>query len=521
METRVDAPIVAVTVYPGQARVTRRGTAALAPGEQRVLVGGLPLGLHPDSVRVSGRGPATVLGVDVGQERHASTPDEAVAGLEERRDALRLRLQELTDQDQVLSGRADLLAALATRAGSSFAQALARGEAEPARVAEVGDALAGQLTAVLAERRALSETRQRAQAEFEEAQRRLADRGRVRAPDRRVVAVELGVSQAGEVELEVSYLVDAAGWESRYDVRLSGGALRLTWYGLVTQHSGEDWPECELRLSTARPAASIDVPELSPWFLDVERPLPPPAPMVRAMADSSFGAAAPMAAAPAGAAAKPVFEAVAQVEHAEASTTYRPTRPVAVPADGSSHRTTVAQVDLPAALDHVAVPLRGPEVYLRATAVNNSPHTLRPGRAALFHDSEFVGVTDLATWAPGEEVELTLGIDDRVRVERELTRRAAGKAVMGGTRRQEVSYRITVGNHGPRPARIAVVDQLPVSRTESAVVRDVVVQPQPAESTELGELTWRAELQPGQTWEITFSFRVDFAKGVAVRGLRD
>jgi hypothetical protein len=54
------APIVAVSVYPDRARITRRGTARLAAGDQVVSVEPLPPGPHPDSVRVSGRGPATV-----------------------------------------------------------------------------------------------------------------------------------------------------------------------------------------------------------------------------------------------------------------------------------------------------------------------------------------------------------------------------------------------------------------------------------------------------------------------------
>ncbi|MFC7613843.1 DUF4140 domain-containing protein [Actinokineospora soli] len=67
---RLDAPIAAVTVYPGQARVTRRGRVTLPGGPARVLVGGLPTRLQSDSVRVSGTGAATVLGVDVAPERH-------------------------------------------------------------------------------------------------------------------------------------------------------------------------------------------------------------------------------------------------------------------------------------------------------------------------------------------------------------------------------------------------------------------------------------------------------------------
>ena len=55
------------------------------------------------------------------------------------------------------------------------------------------------------------------------------------------------------MEIELSYVVPGAGWTSSYDVRLTGDRLTLSWYGLITQHTGEDWPECDLTLSTARP----------------------------------------------------------------------------------------------------------------------------------------------------------------------------------------------------------------------------------------------------------------------------
>lgn len=514
MSTALDAPITAVTVYPGQARVTRRGTLRLDRGDQRVHLGGLPLSLHADSVRVSGSGPAAVLGVDVRPERRARTPDPVLAELRERGDGLRLALAELDDREAALATRAELLTGVARRSGAAFAQALARAEADTARVADAGAGLADELARVLGEKRELALTRERLRAEHEEVRRRVADRDARQQPDRVAVEVELAVAEAGEVALEVSYVVDAAGWESRYDIRLAGDALTLVWYGLVTQRTGEDWPECELRLSTARPASTVVVPELSPWYLDVPRPVVPlPAGGARfaaapalAMVESADAAMAPVPAA---------------VEHGTTASTYRPARPVAVPADGTAHRATVAAIDLSARLDHVTVPLRGPEAYVRATVGNTSEHTVRPGRASLFHDGEFVGVTDLAVWAPGEEVELALGVDDRVRVERELVRRSTGKAVLGGTRRQEAAYRITVANHGPRPARITVVDQVPVSRSESIVVREVALRPEPAERDELGQVTWRLELAPGARAEVELAVRVDVAKGVELLGWRD
>src|SRR5262249_32273847 len=128
---------------------------------------------------------------------------------------------------------------------------------------------AGQLAEVLATRRELTERRRLLQLEVDEVLRKLSERLASQAPDRTAISVDLDVASAdAEIALEGSYLVDHGRWESRYDVRLSGEALTLTWFGLITQHSGEDWPECELSLSTARPANAVAVPELDPWYLD-------------------------------------------------------------------------------------------------------------------------------------------------------------------------------------------------------------------------------------------------------------
>ncbi|HVK25946.1 MAG TPA: mucoidy inhibitor MuiA family protein [Actinokineospora sp.] len=525
MTSPLEAPIVAVTVYPGQARVTRKGVVSLAAGARRVLVGGLPLALQPDSVRVTGRGSATVLGVDVRAEHHARTPDGAMAELVEQRDMIRVALDELGDKESVLSVQADVVSALAKRVGGTFAPALARNETDPGRVAEVNGALARQLGDVLAAQRDLAGVRRRTQEEHDEIERKLNNRYAQRPPDRMAVEVELEVAEDGDLEIELSYLVHGGNWESRYDVRLADGALAVTWYGLVTQHTGEDWPLCDLRLSTAQPTDGVNVPELSPWYVDVLRPIMPKAARgYSAAADMAPGGAMPAPAAmpaQAMAAAPQMMESFATVEQGATAATYRPARPIAVPADGTAHRTTVAVVELPAKTDHVTVPVRGPEAYLRATVTNSSEHTLRPGRAAIFHDNEFVGSTDLDAWAPGEEVELTLGVDERVRVERELIRRSAGKAVLGGTRRQEAAYRIKVGNFGPRDAHITVVDQVPVSRSESIVVRDVTLRPEPAERTDLGEITWKVDLAPGKSAEFELGFRLDIAKGVTISGWRD
>ncbi|WFE28709.1 DUF4139 domain-containing protein [Solwaraspora sp. WMMD791] len=521
--TKVEAPVVGVTVYPDRARVTRRGGVRLAAGRHRVRVAPLPLGLRRDSVRVGGRGPATVLGVDVTTWRQARSSDAQVVGLEQRRRELADELAEVDDADGIEQQRGEFLAKLAERAGGTYARALAAGDATLSEVAEFTDAVAAQLADSRTRRRGLARRRTALTEEVAAVGRDLDAAQGKREPDRLAVEVIVAVdADDADVELELTYLVEGASWQPSYDLRLVDDTVTVTWFGVVNQSTGEDWPECELRLSTARPAATTGVAELSPWYLDRLQPAPPLAMSADMLARMPTPSGAAASSPTRSAAARPrLRESVAEVAQGVSAATYQPARPVAVPADGSAHRATIAVLELPARLDHVTTPVVTPEAHLRATVRNTSEHTLLPGPVAVFHDVDFVASARLPMWAPGEETELALGVDDRLRVERRLHRRAETKATLGSTRRREVEYRITVGNHTSRPATVEVRDQLPVSRDEAVVVRETVVVPPPVERTELGELSWRLSLAPGEGGEITLGFRVDLAKGVDVAGWRE
>ncbi len=514
----VEAPITAVTVYPQQARITRRGKAPL-DGGPRLEFAGLPPALDPGSVRVTGTGPALITGVDVRTEWHAEPADPALQELVEQRRAGQATLDGVLDDEAAETMKVDLLTSLAKRSGGSFAKALAAGTAEPSRVAEVTDALSSRLASALKARRVLSERITRLREDLAALDRRIEAQGAQTGRDSTAVTVELEISDTtAEAELELSYVVPGASWEPGYDIRVRGTDVTVVSYGLVSQYTGEDWPECELALSTARPAVSVVVPELQPWYLDRVHPAPdgPYRPLSASAAAEGAGMARFAAAA-----APAMAPKLASVEQGTTAVTYRPARPVAVPSGVSGHRTTLAQLSLTASLGYVTAPVLAEEAYLRATVVNASEHALRPGRASVFHDAEFVGTTVLEPWAPGEELELALGVDDRIRVERELVRRTASKAALSGQKRREAEYRISVGNHGPREAVVTVLDQAPVARDDTITVKDVKTTPDPVETSALGEFTWRLTVAPGETKTVTLSYRVDVAKGVELAGWRE
>lgn len=524
----VDAPIAAVTVYPLQARVTRRGRIAVSAGGHTVTVDGLPSALFDDSVRVSGRGAsARVTGVDVARRHHASAPDPTIDELERRLRDLRMEDRSSADDDGALATEANFVQETARRGGREMARALATGDADDQRVAAFGETVRERLQQIGARRRELTARRDELAREITAVEAALDDRRRQAGTERRAIEVGVDASADTTVELEVSYVVGGAGWRPVYDARLDGSTVAIEWNGLITQRTGEDWPAGELTLSTARPAVQATIPELDPWYVDIwrVRPLPkarPGVPLAAGGREAYELATSAMAMSD-----MAVDEvALAGPEEADAAqgataVSYRLPRPVAVPSDGSPHKATITRIDLEAALDYVAVPKLAEEAYLRAVVTNRSTHNLLPGVVSVFHGDEFVGTTSIEPAPPGGEIELHLGVDDRVTVDRELTRRETGKAMLSGSRRTAVTYTITVENRLPDRTTVRVIDQFPVSKHEDVKVRDTEAKPEPKERTDLDVVTWELELEPDTKRELTLSFTLEHPKNDRLTGWTD
>ena len=519
------APITAVTVFADGARVVRTGALSVEPGERQVVIGGLPASADPASVRVAvrGRGVA-LLDVEV-RRRYGADPlrDEAVR-LRSEAEARRDEVQALDDGDAAEQAALGFAGHLGEAAAVAMARAVSFGRAGHGELDQMAAHLAASTAGALERRREISIRRRVAHRELQAAEHRLAAAEK-RAPVQFVeVAATLEVTSAAQAEVDLSYHTSNVSWRPLYDLGLTGEVLTVNYLAEITQQTGEDWPAVDLAVSTTRRAAHQTLPELRPWYVGRVRPLPHPqaaAPQMLSM--RSEITAAPMAAgAPARGMAARLEEAeplTAEVGEAGAGLVYRIPRPLAIPSDGSPHKTAIARFDLDATLDHLAVPVLAPEAYLRATVTNSSKLLLLPGQARVFHDGQFVGETALETVAAGEEFELQLGVDDQIRVERELRRRTTSKAVIGGSRSIDIGYEITVENHRAGQATISVHDHIPLSADGDIKIRLREASPSPSEQSDLGELTWDLRLDSGQRATIKHRFTIEHPAQVTLTGI--
>ncbi|PSB25731.1 mucoidy inhibitor MuiA family protein [Stenomitos frigidus] len=536
LETR----ITAVTVYTHQALVTRRGRLTLTGQEQTLMLDALPLTLQPESVRAAGTGTVAVRLLGVQTERQFAT--EPVA---DRVAQLTAQIEQLVDEQRSVQDKLaaanlqrNFIQTLSEKAADRFSRSLAQQQVSLAETRNLlnflGQRYGDASDAIAQHDREHTQLQKQIQALYQQLQQIQTPRPQ----ESYRLAVNIAPSGAGEFELEVSYVCDRASWQPLYDVRVNSTDHRvhLTYLADVKQTTGEDWSAIALTLSTAKPGLGTLPPKLSPWYVDVFSPLPTPAPMMSrqravasaapgsndedhyklladtAMNETAFGSAAMqellVAEAPA-----------AQITNEGGIVTFSIDGNNNIPTDGTFHKITIFSDDYPSRLEYVAIPKLVSFAYLQAV-VTNPPDgaTLLPGQANIFRDNRFVGTTLLENIAPGQEFKLNLGIDEGLRITRDLIERKVDKQLIGSQRRITYAYRLSVINLRDQEASLVLTEQLPVSRNEQIKVRLNRTSPQ-IQVGEMGLLAWSLQLQPKGQQEISYQFTVEHAPALTVVGL--
>jgi uncharacterized protein (TIGR02231 family) len=519
-QSRIDA----VTVYLNSARVTRVAAIDLPAGDARVTLEGLTDQLLDESLRVSGAGnaKAQVFGATVERVPHVETTAKDVRAAEEKLAALKDQDRALEDQLKQAASRRELLDSMRSTYVKERTENLAVRPMDPKEWSGFVDFVAKQYDAVLEHIRKTEISKRDLAKQIQAAQQALDQiRGRGSLVTKNVV-VDLRAEQAGTFELAVSYVVPSASWSPVWDARLDADKanIALSLYGSVRQFSGEDWTNIALALSTAQPSRGIEVPDLPPQYLEPIRPLPPmaaaPSGLLRGRADTLKAESA-----------APAFEIMEQAEAAVTqgllAATFTAPRRESIDSSGTPRRAFLSTFALKSELTRLAAPKLDEQAVLTAKATNESGPVLLPGPVNIFLGDELTGKTSLPLTAPGDEIKLAFGPDDRVKVERKVIERK--HETTGLFSKEDVyRYRIRtmVKNLYPTPVTVTILDQVPVSRDETikVTILDKSTSPtDPEDPTKPGVRRYTYTLQPKADQVIELGYEVRFPKGQLIGGL--
>lgn len=515
--------ITSATVFKDRARLTRAQRVKLEAGTHKVDFSDLPLSLLTASLRASGKGTAKakLLGVTSRQEQFVETPAEAVRELENQIQKMEDSDMELLAKIGVLEKERVSLDALAAQS-EMWARGIALRNRNPKEQGDVFDFISERQNKINDQRLKMERERRELAKELDRLRRELKGTQSARPKQRYVATVEIEVSQAGDMDVELTYMVTGAGWSPLYDLRLKESILEVTYLAQVTQNTGEDWNNVALTLSTAQPSLSLTIPEMDAWYVQQRYPVHPAAQPLRAKGGPMLAAPAP---APMPEAAREEPEAFAlesesaSVSESGANLSYSLSSRADVPGNNDPRKVVIASFNLKPNFDYVTAPKIEPVCFRRAKVKNESQYSMLKGSAQLFEGDDYLGATTLEFVAPNQEFELALGADERLRVERELTLRYVDKNFMGDKRQIRYGYKIEVENLRDTPQTIFVRDHIPVPRDEQIKVKLEAHEPKASEQSDLNQLEWKIALNANSKQTIRYEFSVEHPRSMGVTGL--
>ncbi len=502
------APIDRVVVFADRAEVTRLAEGQCRAGRAEAVFGNLPVGLDVRTLRAEAAGKSRVIGTFSRVVEMEDFSDQRVAELKQQILKLELQQREIAEQKWEIRERLSLLDAY----GAYFlnlASEQMRAERPAldlwARVLENDQR--ERLEAV--EKSATLETKLRQlRREIDRLNRRLSHLNPNVAPQTLEVTAAVECIGENRTRVSLAYVVAGATWQPEYDLRflpdgqakVGKGRAELTVGVVVRQATGEDWQDVRLVLSTSKPRLGAESPY--PAALQVSaREIGKEKVLVQATErrESLAGPAAAEGAGP---------QAAALEDRGQSFALTLPHR-ATVLSDGRPYWMPLDSAQGPAEALLLTIPKARPYVYQVVRLKNPASYPLIEGRVHVHRRGAYVGDTYTRYRAPGEPMELSLGIDEEFSVDRRsISDINRSPGFLSSTRHLEQSWRIGLTNKSSSRQTVTLRENIPVSKTED--VRVELNREKTTSGFELDEhrgfVDWKTALAPGETKNIELHY---------------
>ncbi|RYD83628.1 MAG: mucoidy inhibitor MuiA family protein [Sphingobacteriales bacterium] len=200
------------------------------------------------------------------------------------------------------------------------------------------------------------------------------------------------------------------------------------------------------------------------------------------------------------------------VADSELDLTYDIELPYDVPTNGKQQIATLKEAEMNGVFKYYAVPKLDKEAYLLAEISDWEKLNLLPGEANIIFEGTYVGKSFIDPATTSDTLNLTLGKDKRVVVKREKLMDFSSTKFLGSNKLQTMTYELTVKNNKKDAINFILKDQFPIS-TNKEIEVELLSDGGALNNKEIGVLTWKLQLAPGESKKLRFSYSVKYPKG--------
>jgi uncharacterized protein (TIGR02231 family) len=338
-----------------------------------------------------------------------------------------------------------------------------------------------------------------------------------------------------QADLSMSYYTNNAGWQPIYDIRVNSktNAIKLVYKASVIQNTGIDWAKTKLALSTGTPNFTTTAPLLNPWYLQFYVPQ-----LYKELSEvvvvgygtrnriQSFDedeVDKKLAGKVAGTSVQTVqastLDQYTTLKQGLLNTSFEIDLPYDIESNGLAHSINIKEAEIQSNLKNYAVPKLDADAYLLAEITNWQNLDLIPGNANIIMDDTYIGKSFIDPNTTADTLNLSLGKDKRVNVKRTLVKDATTTKTSNDNTKQTFTYELVVKNNKIKDINIVLKDQYPLSNIKEMEV-ELIDDGSAIVNTELGILTWKLTLKPGESKKVRFSYKVKYPRDKKIVNLK-
>ncbi|MBK7383313.1 MAG: DUF4139 domain-containing protein [Flavobacteriales bacterium] len=520
-EKPITSKVSEVKVFLSGAQVSRTASSSVPSGTSTFVFTGLAQGIDPQSIQVTGKGGYSILSVNHRMNYLTESPKKKE--IEE----LQAKIKKLEKDWAFEKAMQDVWANEEQVLGKNSAVGGQQNGLTATQLTAVNDYIRQRLittkTNWLAQQEKLVSIQQEKEKLVQQMQQYQAQAPR---PTSEIV-VEISSTVDVSASFTLTYFLGNAGWVPAYDLRAKGVGqpIDLLMKAQVTNNTGEDWNKVDMSLSSGNPTLGGVMPTMNPWTLYVAQLYREQTLSTRGMrnadSDKAGSFAPPSVASGAEVSLKEMEEAPASYTWAGAVNQRTTTvefvieTPFTVPSDGTPHMIGVQNHSIPATYKHYATPKLDKDAFLYARTTGWEDLNLLPGQANVFFEGTFVGESYLQLDIPKDTLEISLGRDKGVTVERVRRKSTNEKATIGSKRTITVGWDITVRNTKGTAVDLELRDQYPLS-PQSEIEVKLEENGGGVVDENKGSLTWNFRVEPKATKKLGFSYTVKHPKDLPV-----
>ena len=391
-----------------------------------------------------------------------------------------------------------------------------------------------------------------------------------------VISIMVDSKQIQSSTIKLSYFVDNAKWYPSYDIRFLNinKPLSISYKANISQNTGVDWKNVDLKLSTAKTNVSAQIPSLNTNYLQYYYPnistalqgrvsgvsisnnagAPEASPEIRirgirsidnnnnplyivdGVPQSDISSISPTdvdnievlkdASSVAiygsrGANGVILITTKQQKDKSnvpltitsknETSSEYSVDAQQSINSDNKLNTITFRETELNATYEYQTIPKLSKNVYLIGKIRDWYKADLMDGEANIYLENSFVGKSKISTQQFSDTLDISFGIDNNISVNREKIKDFSESQFIGSNKKETFAWKLTIRNNKTYSVKAKLFDQVPISSIKDIQV-EILELSGGLINPNNGKVQWTIDLNPNETKQMILKYSVKYPK---------